>query len=359
MRIYQMTATLANRDAVSTDVLEIDRRLKAWGFQTRIFAENIEPRMAQFCAHDTAYTRYLDDPADLLIYHYSIFASNLELYESSHNRKIVIYHNITPGEYFEAYNPVLAALCRNGRRALPRLRGCELALADSDYNRQELVTAGLPQAATAVRPVFMRLDLLEGATQNRRLYDTIKQCGQPNLLYVGRLAPNKGCEELIKILFYYRTYVAPQAHLWLVGSQSMTLYVAALRRLVARLGLQEAVTFADQVTDADLRTYYDACDVFLYASRHEGLGVPLVESMTFGLPILAYAATAVPETLGGAGVLYTERRYAEICEMLHLLVTDQGLRQQVIARQRQRRDDFAPARIEAQLRACLAQIGVL
>jgi glycosyltransferase involved in cell wall biosynthesis len=359
MRIHQMTATLVSRDAVSNDVLEIDRRLKAWGFQTSIFAENIDPLMASYGVSDAGYTRYLDDPTDVLLFHYSIYSPNLQLYQQSRNRKIVIYHNITPGEYFADYDPVLAALCNNGRQALPQLAGCELALADSDYNRQELVTAGLPESLTAVRPLFMRLDVLDNAARNSSLYDQIKQRGEPNLLYVGRLAPNKGCEELLKILFYYRTCIAPRAHLWLVGSQALTKYVAALRQLVARLGLQDAVTFADQAWEGTLRTYYEACDVFLFASRHEGLGAPLVESMGFGLPILAYAAAAVPETLGEAGVLYHDWRYADICEMLHLLVSDQGLRQQVIRRERQRREDFAPARIEAQLRACLAQIGVL
>jgi L-malate glycosyltransferase len=359
-RVHQMTATLAAGDAVSNDIFEIDRRLKSWGFETRIYAENIERGMARFCHSDAEYEPYVDQTQDLLVFHYSIYAANLELYKRSRNRKLVIYHNITPGEYFEPYDSSLAALCHMGRESLEQLNGCALALADSDYNRQELIAAGMPGERTAVRPLFMRLDLLERSTRNEPLYQEIKRRGGANLLYVGRLAPNKGCEDLIKILAYYHKYVNPRAHLWLVGSQSLTAYVAVLRMFASRLGVSDAVTFAGPVIDlASLRTYYEACDVFVFASRHEGLGVPLVESMDFGLPILAYKAAAVPETLGDSGIMYTRWSYSHICEMLHLLVTDQALRQQVIRRQRQRRADFAPEHVESALRQALQRIGAL
>ena len=158
MRIHQMTATLKFGDAVSNDVFEIDRRLKAWGLDGRIYAEHIDPRVAASCQSDAAYLRFLDEPDDLLIYHYSIFTPNLELYKRTRNRKIVIYHNITPPEFFRGIDSGLEAMCRTGRLMLGDLRGCELALADSDFNRRELVAAGLPEEYTGVLPIFLSLD---------------------------------------------------------------------------------------------------------------------------------------------------------------------------------------------------------
>jgi len=359
MRIHQMTATLKFGDAVSNDVFEIDRRLKAWGLDGRIYAEHIDPRVAASCQSDAAYLRFLDEPDDLLIYHYSIFTPNLELYKRTRNRKIVIYHNITPPEFFRGIDSGLEAMCRTGRLMLGDLRGCELALADSDFNRRELVAAGLPEEYTGVLPIFLSLDRFASSQRDAVLYRQARRNGQVNLLYVGRLAPNKGCDDLLKVLYAYRRYVSPNAHLWLVGDCSLDIYSQYLEKLTARLNLQDAVSFAGRVSLSALHTYYEAADLFLYASRHEGFGVPLVESMYFDVPILAYNATAVPETLGDAGVLFDAFAYPEVAEMAHLLATDAGLRQAIITGQRQRLVDFTPDHVETRLRRIFEQLGVL
>ncbi|MCU0500156.1 MAG: glycosyltransferase family 4 protein [Anaerolineae bacterium] len=359
MRVHQMTATLTFGDAVSNDIFEIDRRLKAWGLDSYIYAEHIAPRLADLCHSDAAYTRFLGETDDLLIYHYSIYTPNLELYKRTRNRKIVIYHNITPPEFFRGIDSGLEAICRTGRLMLGDLRGCELALADSDFNRRELVAAGLPQEGTGVLPIFLSLEKFANSQRELGLYRQVRRKGQVNLLYVGRLAPNKGCDDLIKILYAYRKYVYPDAHLWLVGDRSLLIYTQYLENLAARLGLQDAVTLAGRVSLNALRTYYEAADLFVYASRHEGFGVPLVESMYFDVPILAYKATAVPETLGNAGVLFDAFAYPEIAEMVHLLATDAATRQAIIANQRQRLADFTPERVEAGLHHVLAQLGAL
>jgi len=136
-------------------------------------------------------------------------------------------------------------------------------------------------------------------------------------------------------------------------------YSTALEALVANLGLGDAVRFPGRALGGTLKAYYQAADLYLCASHHEGLCVPLVESMHFGLPILARKAAAVPETLGDAGVLFTRLGYVEVAEMAHLLLTDEALRSQVVAKQRERLQDLTPSRVEAKLRHILARLGVL
>jgi glycosyltransferase involved in cell wall biosynthesis len=359
MRVHQMTATLVEGDAVSNDVLAIDRCLKTWGLDSHIYAENIEPCMAAVCQTDQAYEPFLNDPDDVLIYHYSIYCPNLELYQRSANRKIVIYHNITPAEFFRGFDDRLEALCRLGRAAMPRLIGCDLALAVSQFNRRELIEVGIPASDTDVMPIFLSLDKFEESGRNARLWDEMTTDGQTHFLYVGRLAPNKRCEDLIKLLYVYRKHIDEQAHLWLVGDTSFAAYVHFLEALIARLGLRRAVTFSGRVPISDLRTYYEASSAFLCASRHEGFGVPLVECMYFGLPILAYRSAAVPETLGEAGLMFTRWQYPEVAEMLHFLATDATLRRQIIAGQRQRLAAFAPQQVALKLREALARVGAL
>jgi glycosyltransferase involved in cell wall biosynthesis len=358
-RVHQMTATLVAGDAISNHIFEIDRRLRAWGLTTAIYAENIEPRLASRCQPDRDYEPFLNQADDLLIYHYSIYSANLELYRRSRHRKIVIYHNITPPEYFAGFDPKLEALCRLGRAALPRLAGCDLALADSEFNRRELIAAAaIAEGRSDVLPIFLNIENLAAAERNVSLGEHLTADGWTNLLYVGRIAPNKRCEDLIKLLYAYRRHVNPRARLWLVGDTSVTAYVRFLRSLIDQLGLGEAVVLTGRVSAGDLRTYYEAATVFVYASQHEGFGVPLVESMYFGVPVLAYHAAAVPETLGDSGVLFKQWRYPEIVEVLHILATDECVRAQVIAGQRRRLADLRPERVEARLRAALERVGV-
>lgn len=359
MRVHQMTANLVYGDAVTNDVLEIDRRLKAWGFDARIYAASIEPRLGDIGQPDEAYLPFLDERDDLLVYHYSIYNANLHLYKRTANRKLVIYHNITPAEYFRGFDAHLESLCWLGRLALPELQGCDLALADSEFNRRELIAAGIPAECTDVLPIFLDLEKLNTAEHHAALHRKIKHTSDVNFLYVGRLAPNKRCEDLIKLLYVYRKFIGPDAHLWLVGSRSVARYTQFLVALIDRLGLKGAVTLSDRVTLSELRTYYESCDAFLYASRHEGFGVPLLESMNFGLPILAYKAAAVPGTLDGSGIMFNAWEYEAIAEMLHQLVSNADLRRRIIEGQRRRLAEFTPEHVEAWLRQALVRVGVL
>ena len=358
MRVHQMTTGLSYGDAITNHIFAIDRRLKAWGLESRVFATYIEERLGNVAQLDSEYVPFMAHPDDLLVYHYSIYSPNLSLYERSSNRKIVVYHNITPPEFFHGYDAALEADCRRGREALPRLADCDLGVGDSDYNRRELVAVGVPAERTAVLPIFLDLAGLRRTPLNQALYDRVRGSGRVNLLFVSRLVPSKACEDLLKILAAYRAALDDRVHLWLAGRPLIPRYQTYLARLTERLGLTEYVTFTDRVSLSDLCTLYAAADVYLCASRHEGFSVPLLESMTFDLPILAYNTAAVPDTLGTAGVLFNAFDYPVLAATARTLATDADLRRAVVAGQRQRLADFAPERVEAELRGILARVGV-
>lgn len=299
-----------------------------------------------------------DNSEDLLIYHYSIYSPNLDLYESSRNRKLVIYHNITPPEFFHGYDATLEDHCGRGRTALVRLAGCDLGVGDSDYNRRELVRAGVPEAQSDVLPIFVDAAEFGETEVDAELYDRVRSNGKVNLLFVGRMAPHKAFEDLIKLVSAYRDGIDDRVHLWLIGRNTTPLYYAQLVALVEQLDLSSFVTFAELVSLTELCSYYAAADVYVTASRHEGFAVPLLESMSFDLPIFAYNATAHPDTLGPAGVLFNRLEYPVLAETIHTLATHQPLRQSLIARQRQRLADFSTECVENQLRRVLSRVGV-
>jgi glycosyltransferase involved in cell wall biosynthesis len=353
-----MGSVLSYGDAISNDIVEIDQRLGAWGFESRIYGSNIEAAPTPKAQRDVAYEPFLDNPDDLLIYHYSAYCENIPLFQRSKNRKILIYHNITPAEYFRPYNALYETLCLQGRGALPALRDCDLALGDSEYNRQELVEVGFEAERTGVLPIFLNFESIEQTQRNEGLYRQLKADGITNILFVGRITPNKAYEDLIKIFHGYHRHINPRSRLVLAGARFLPQYDAVLDALVNRLGLQHAVLFTNRIPLRDMISFYQAADLFLCASQHEGFCVPLLEAMHFGLPVLARATSAIPHTLGGAGIQFHKLDYPVLSETIALLLEDQALRQQVIASQRRRLADFALHTVEETLRACLERVGV-
>ena len=180
----------------------------------------------------------------------------------------------------------------------------------------------------------------------------------PLLLFVGRLVPNKRQEDLLKLLYFLRRF-EPGARLVLVGGTSERPYVNWLTRLAGRLGLTDAVTITGQVSQQEMITTFRAADLFVSMSEHEGFGKPLIESMYFDLPVLAYASTAVPSTLGEAGILFAQKDYEALAELCGLLLSDEELRAQVIDTQRRRVAAFLAPQVRAQWLAYLARLDLL
>ncbi len=356
LTIHQMGSVLAYGDAVTNHIVEIDRRLSRWGLDSRIYGAEISLSPTDKAQLSAAYRPFLNHRDDVLIYHYSAYCDNYTLFQESKNRKILVYHNITPAEYYHHYDATYELLCARGRRVLAGLTDCDLAVGVSEYNRQELVSAGFRD--TTVLPLFLGVDDFAGAERNPELYRRLKSKNMTNVLFVGRVAPNKAFEELLKIFSVYHHYINPQSRLILAGARFLPRYDRVLDTLVERLHLAGVVLFTDRIPFQDLKTYFEAADLFVCASHHEGFCIPLLEAMHFDLPILGRAETGVPYTMETAGVLYHRLDYPVLAEMMQLLLTDQALRAQIIAGQRRRLADFAPERVELILRDVLRAVGV-
>jgi glycosyltransferase involved in cell wall biosynthesis len=271
------------------------------------------------------------------------------------SRRVLIYHNITPPEFARGVNRRMERECRLGREQLRTLAPrTELAIGVSEYNRRELEEMGF--SPTAVVPVivdFPAHDLPPVPELLRRFRD-----GRTNVLHVGRFAPNKRIEDVVRAFHLYKA-IDPGARLLLLGTDAgLENYGAAVRGLAQRLGTPD-VHFLGHVDFRELCTYYRVADLYLAMSEHEGFCVPLLEAMHFGVPIVAFAAAAVPATLGGAGLLVREKRFEEVAELMRLAVADQQLRGRLVAAGRERLKEFAPERIEAALWATLEEHGIV
>jgi glycosyltransferase involved in cell wall biosynthesis len=232
----------------------------------------------------------------------------------------------------------------------------DLALGDSEYNRRELEQMGF--SPTGVMPIAVDTTRLTSAPPLPALEEILDD-GLVNFLFVGRIAPNKRIEDHIRLAEHYKRYVDSYYRFVFVGRcDAVPGYYAMLRALLLTYGIRpERVLFTGAVSDAELAAYYRSASVYVSLSEHEGFCVPLIEAMAMDVPVLAYAAAAVPDTLGGAGVQFSPKNLEYAAELLAILAFDDEIRDPVLDGQRRRLRQFSDAAIRQQLDAMLAAIA--
>lgn len=327
--VHQVLATLGYGDAIGHEVLGIQRALRAAGYESEIFVETADRRLEDLTV-DYRDLPEASHPDNLLIHHFSIGSRASRVAYALPDRMALVYHNITPPEFFVDVHPLLVQLCYLGRRELGVYANrVELGLGDSEFNRQELEALGFP--STAVLPVVPDFSHLGGAPN-------FMQAGAfdddwVNILFVGRIIPNKRIEDVIRAFHAYKRWINPRSRLLLVGSHGgFERYLAMLHDFMARIGTAD-VHLLGHVSNEELAAYYEIADVFLCASEHEGFCVPLMEAFHMGVPVLAYAATAVPATMDGGGILYHRKDPMEVASLIDAVVSNARLRDEVLARQ--------------------------
>jgi glycosyltransferase involved in cell wall biosynthesis len=350
VRVDQWVPTLHRGDAIGDSARLMRDAFRSWGHTADVYALELDPDLEGDGRRFAEWRAGGRD--DVVVLHYALPSPLTAALREHRGRRVLLHHNITPAEYFVGWDPEMVRICILGRQELGSLvPHVDLALADSEFNRRELEALGFGR--TGVLPIYLdfrRYRERPSAVLRRMLED-----GRTNLLFVGRLAPNKRPEDLIRLASCWRRFLEPDVRLVLVGKPPRRrAYFDALQALAYEEGFTPAeVLFLGHVDHPDLLAAYASARIFASMSEHEGFGVPLVESMLMGVPVLAYSAAAVPHTLGGAGVQFTEKRLPEVAELAHRLAGDEELRAAVRAGQERRLAAFAPAAIESTLRGYL------
>lgn len=348
MRIDQWVPALHRGDAIGDSARLMRDAFRSWGHQADVYALELDEDLK---ADGRPFSGWrAGGPDDVVILHYALPSPLSAALESHRGKRVLLHHNITPPGFFLGHDAEMVRICAIGQDEFRRLAPhVDLGLADSEFNRQELEAAGV--ARTGVLPIY--LDFRRYREPPNPVLLRMLDDGRTNLLFVGRIAPNKRQEDLIRVAAYWRRFISPDVRLLLVGKLPRRRhYYDALQSFFYEEGFTPAeVVFTGHVDHAEMLACYAAADVFVSTSEHEGFGVPLVEAMLLDVPVLAYRTSAVPHTLGEAGVQFTEKRVDEVAEMAHRLVTETALREAVLAGQRRRLQAFAPATVEASLKA--------
>ena len=347
MVIHQWVPAAHRGDAIGDSARRVRDVLRAQGHQSDLFALTIDDDMRgearPFADADA-------QRGEVTIFHFALPSPMTQAFADLPRGRVLQYHNITPAHFFAPYEPGIFRLAALGRRELASLAAStDLALGDSAYNRRELDDLGFPR--TDVFPIAVNVDRITGAPAVPAIERWLND-GLTNFLFVGRIVPNKRIEDIIRLAEHYKRYVDAHYRFIFVGRyDQVPRYYHMLRAFIAELGwMPDRYLFTGPVPDDELAAYYRYSSVYISMSEHEGFCVPLVEAMAADLPVLAYSCTAVPDTLGGAGVQFSPKDFERAAELLGMLAFDDTLRRAVIEGQRRRLGHFLGDRTDRSLR---------
>ena len=329
-RVDQLLAGFADGDAISQEARILQNSLQALGFESDIYApvETTSPAIAHLAR---PVTDYLKTSRDTVIFHYSIASEASNCFLAGNDcRRIVRYHNITPEHFMHGFDDAVAQQLQDSRNQLQTIasQGDEI-WAVSEFNATELRDLGFSHVKAV--PLFFHPTAIEITPDPHTLSELGN--GLTNILFVGRMAPNKCVEELLLAFGWYQKVLNKQSRLVLVGSEwSCPRYFAMLRALANRLDLPN-VCFEGFVSDASLSACYQTASLFVCPSRHEGYCLPLIEAMCHHVPVIARRNGGMPEAMGEAGILFDSDDPKELAILMNLAINDTTLSQQVLQAQ--------------------------
>ncbi len=326
MEIHQFLTSYSYGDAIGNEALEIRNYLRKAGYKSEIFALFYHPKYSDQIINYLEYDKFSSED-NIIIFHFSIGSPVSKKFLRYKDKKAIIYHNITPHTFFLDSHRILAKDCFKGRIELKNfVDKVDMALGDSEYNTQELIDLGFSN--TGVVPLVMNFEKFdwEVLPAFREIFDDSKT----NVTFVGRIIPNKKVEDVIKSFHFYQKYFNNNSRLFIVGEyRGFERYFSSLQKLITELGVKD-VHISGHVPEEELISYFKLSDVYLHMSEHEGFCAPIPESYHLKIPVIAFNAGAVQETMNGGGLLVNRKEHMNIAGLIDAVVRDEGFRKKVI-----------------------------
>ncbi|MFC1498777.1 glycosyltransferase [Verrucomicrobiota bacterium] len=345
--IHQFTAGLNKVDAITSEAFAMRNIFRSWGHKSEIFSESkrISPKLRSETFDIQESLGDLKNSENIAILHLSIGSPVNKFFMSLECKKVILYHNITPSSYFKYINKKTLHDLEIGSAQLKMLvNAADINMADSKFNADELEKLGYQNVK--VLPLILDFKKLcsepDPATMKRW------KDGKVNILFVGRCVPNKKIEDVLSAFSYFNKFIEPNSRFIHIGSHAGTEKYFNL--LTAQVKNIENIYFAPSVSQPQLNAFYKCADIFLCMSEHEGFCIPVIESMYHNVPVMAYAAAAVPETMDGAGILFHEKKFDMIAEMMGKLTKDIAFKNAVLKKQQERINRFKQRDLETELK---------
>ena len=320
MNIIQVLDALDYGDGVSNDVINMFFLIKELGYNTQIYSKYVDERVA-ILRKDISKLKTNND--DIIIHHYSGFSNIIKEIEKCNCKKVMIYHNITPPQFLEGK---AKQECKKGITQLNKIKDLyNYFVGDSDYNIKCLINLGICNQGD-ILPIILDFDKID-------IHKT-RESKTTNFLFVGRVAQNKKIEDIIKLFDCYYCNIDCKCKLFLVGNNTFSeVYTNYLLKYIEQLKSKKSIFFTGKVSNEDLKNYYLNADIFICMSEHEGFCIPLIESMYYQIPVLAYNAGAISYTMGNSGIILNNKNYDVASKLIYLILTNNAIKEKIIADQ--------------------------
>ncbi len=244
------------------------------------------------------------------------------------------------------------------RYFVPRiLRSSKVVVTDSEYTRRAVIDRyGLPSGQVRVvypgynPDVYYQSDGLSSHSRSNK--------GEEYVLYVGNLLPHKNVLRLLDAVAILRRRRPVRL---VIRGEGRPAYARAVRARVETLGLDEAVSIRGYTTEKTMRDLYTGAACLVLPSLGEGFGLPVLEAMACGTPVVTTRVASIPEVAGDAAILVDAHDAIALADALHRVVTDRGLREELRGRGLLQAKRFDWAQTAAQMSRLLdtAQAGRL
>jgi len=331
MAIHQFLTSYSYGDAIGNEALEIRNYLREQGHDSEIFVLFYHPKYSNQVINYLEYDTYSSEE-NIVIYHFSIGSKITKKFLRIPDKKVIIYHNITPHYFFLDYHRILAKDCYKGRVELQSLSDkVDLALGDSEYNESELKEAGFKN--TGILPLVMNFEKFDAPVLP--VLNDLFRDGKINILYVGRIIPNKKVEDVIRTFHLYNKYFNKNSRLFIVGeNRGFERYYSALLGMVEKLNAKN-VHFTGHIPEEELISYFKLADIYLHMSEHEGFCAPVPEGFFLNIPVIAYNEGAVKETMNNGGILLNHKQFLKTAALIDKILSDGNLREKVLKTQQE------------------------
>lgn len=340
LEIDQILPSFAPRDAIGYHTLKMQELIQSLGVKSEIYAGEIKGEMQGHAHLYAEFARQNYRPTRYIIYQAST-GSPIAGHLTTRREPILInYHNITPKEILGRWDIGVGIVVGAGVKQLSALKERIVgAISVSEYNKWCLKQEGITENSLVAAP-FIPVAAQSGIDREGSVIRT--QSGGSNWLFVGRIAPNKAQHDVIKAFSAYLTGWQRDATLTLVGGISSQRYADSLSELVSQLGIGERVDFTGPIDSAELEKRYQHATVFLCLSDHEGFGFPIIEALRHSVPVVAFASTAIPETLGTSGILVSSKDPIQVAAAVALVENDRQLREDLRAKAHHTLERYSP-----------------
>lgn len=340
MRIFQVSASLMKGDAIGNYSMLLAKYLRERHYQVCTYAEHIGKGLT-FGKDYIFPVDDMEEPSvsDIVLYHMSGKTKLNQWIQTWNCKKIAIYHNTTPPHFFAWIDQAVAAWHKEGISEISALcHTFDKVIAVSEYNKNELIRLGYCASDIESIPVLISFEDY-AKTPDKKVVEKYRD-EWTNILFVGRIAPNKKQEDVIRTFAWYKKHLNPKSRLILIGAPYSPKYMEYLKQYIAAIDVSDVI-LPGHISFSEVLGFYKTADVFLCMSEHEGFCVPLVEAMLFDVPIIAYASTAIPETLGDSGILLKRKDIPFAAKIIERLTNDSVFKNTVLEKQRARLPAFS------------------